>query len=126
MNGFIIKWLIININTAIWLYIGYRMCKKFLLLQDEDQNNSKFTNYKKIYKACKEIEFKFKCRTMIDYDDASMIRIYDAKDVREEYLDTIIKDIVDKYLNHPYKGIIVIDNYLSTSLDEHIDCMDDI
>ena len=48
------------------------------------------------------------------------------ENMNHNYLDTIIKDIVDKYLNHPYKGIIVIDNYLSTSLDEHVDCMDDI
>ena len=120
--------ILININTLIWVFVGYRLCLK-LLVKTEDVKglykiDNMFSDYRKIYKACCEIEYVYKCTTMIDYKDGSLIRLYSIQnDTNEDMLEYKCRDIVTKYLGYTYKGLIVVDNILETSMDEHVDCM---
>lgn len=114
-----------NLNALLWVYIGYRICKRFMTTQYEDRNKIKELGdtlllNRRVYKACKEFEFKHKCRTMIDYEDSSMIRVYklpnnNVSDMKMKEL----KEMIERRIGSEYKGLIVRDDHLQYCLDEH-------
>lgn len=123
--GFWTERLIVNANALFWVFVGYRICLSFLKRQNKNEKRledaeKRAFEYQKIYKACKEFEFIYNCRTMIDYEDASMIRVYSIPDIKSTYKIEDLKEIIERNLGYKYKGFIVEDRHLTYSIDEHL------
>ena len=125
--GFWTERLLVNANALFWVFVEYRICLGFLKRQDRNKEKlenaeKRISEYRKIYKACKEFEFLYNCRTMIDYEDASMIRVYGIPDTKIVYSAKVkdLEELIERNLGYKYKGFVVEDRQLTYDLDEHL------